>query len=208
MKGLLLKDFYIVKNGLLVLIVMLLFIGTLMSIVVDPWVFIAMSATMLSMQSNVTVINDKTSNWNMFSSTLPVDRKIVFSSKYLLNLLLSFAGLILGVVISTTISLLMSSFNIEMLCTYICVGIVISFMPASVNIPLSILFDATKQTVGMLISYTFTVIIITLSVCIPSMFINLEENILCISAIVAVISLAIYTSSWIIMPMFLSEKDI
>ncbi len=208
MKGLLLKDFYIIKNGLIVLVAMLLFIGTGISIVVDPWVFIIIAATMLSMQSATTIISDKTSNWNMFSATVPLSKKAVFSSKYLLNFILSLVGLLIGSMISTTISLFSSSFDLQMLCIFICFGVVISLMPSSVNIPLSILFDTTKQTIGMLISYTITVIVITLSVWIPSLFINLEENILLMGFIAAVISLIIYIASWLIAPSILSKRDI
>lgn len=206
MRGLLLKDFYVVRSGLFVLLVTLLFIGFGMSIAVDPWVFITMSALLISTQTNGTICSDKITNWNLFSSTLPLSEELVISSKYFLNLLLSIFGIGVGVIISATVSIFLNIFEFELLFTHIFVAILMSLLPATINIPLSIMFDVTKQTIGMLLSFTFAIIILVITIVIANFFM-IDVNLIMISCILAIVSAIIYSIAWFFVPKLLSKRE-
>ena len=59
MKGLLLKDFYIIRSGLLILLLTFVFVGAGMSFLISPLVLIVIFTVTLSFQSAVTVQTDK-----------------------------------------------------------------------------------------------------------------------------------------------------
>ena len=66
MKGLLLKDFYIIRSGLLILLLTFVFVGAGMSFLISPLVLIVIFTVTLSFQSAVTVQTDKSSQWDSF----------------------------------------------------------------------------------------------------------------------------------------------
>ena len=118
MKGLLLKDFYIIRSGLLILLLTFVFVGAGMSFLISPWVLIVIFTVTLSFQSAVTVQTDKSSQWDRFSVTLPVSRKQTIASKYVMYILLSLAGLAIGAVISIICAWFQKGFDIESLLMY------------------------------------------------------------------------------------------
>ena len=96
MKGLLLKDFYIVRSLLLYLAVVFLVLGISMSYLVTPWVLPVIATIMLGMNVPGTINMDKSSGWLKTVMTLPVSRRMYLSSKYVMYLLTSLAGFLLG----------------------------------------------------------------------------------------------------------------
>ena len=82
MKGLLLKDFLIIREGLLIMFFTMVAIGIGMVILVSPWVLTVIAGVSLSMTAVTTIQNDKTTQWDKFSATLPVSRAQIISSKY------------------------------------------------------------------------------------------------------------------------------
>lgn len=208
MKGLLLKDFYIIRSGLLILLLTFAFIGAGMSFVISPWVLIVIFTVTLSFQSAVTVQTDKSSQWDRFSITLPVSRKQTIASKYVMYLLLSLVGLGVGTVISIVCAWFQEGFDAESLLTYSSLAIIVSLLPGSISIPCSFWLDEEKSMIGTILAYMVTSGIIAAVVLIFNKYMNLQENISMVIGILAVISVILYTMSWLVCPPKISKKDI
>src|SRR5699024_10676815 len=96
MKGLILKDFYIIRSLLAIICVIFLVIGISLSYLVTPWVLTVLATVILGMNVTSTINIDKTSGWLKTVVTTPVSRKTFINSKYIMYLLLSFVGLLFG----------------------------------------------------------------------------------------------------------------
>ncbi len=94
MKGLLLKDYYLIRSVLYIILAVFAVTGIGMSFLASAWVLTVMATVMLGMISVTTIQMDKHSGWRKISAVLPVSRKAVLDSKYILYILLSGAGLL------------------------------------------------------------------------------------------------------------------
>ena len=207
MKGLLLKDFYVIHSGLLILLLTFVFVGAAMSFVISPWVLVVIFTVTLSFQSAVTVQTDKSSQWDRFSVTLPVSRKQTIASKYIMYLLLSLAGLATGTVISVVCAWFQQGFDAESLLQYSSLAIIVSLLPGSISIPCSFLLDEEKSMVGMILAYMITSGIIVAVILVFSKYMNLQENVGMVIGILAVISVVLYVISWLVCPPRICKKD-
>lgn len=207
MKGLLLKDFYVIRSGLLILLLTFVFVGAGMSFVISPWVLVVIFTVTLSFQSAVTVQTDKSSQWDRFSVTLPVSRKQTIASKYVMYLLLSLAGLATGTVISVVCAWFQQGFDAESLLQYSSLAIIVSLLPGSISIPCSFLLDEEKSMVGMILAYMITSGIIVAVILVFSKYMNLQENVGMVIGILAVISVVLYVISWLVCPPRICKKD-
>lgn len=207
MKGLLLKDFYIIRSGLLILLLTFVFVGAGMSFLISPLVLIVIFTVTLSFQSAVTVQTDKSSQWDRFSVTLPVSRKQTIASKYVMYILLSLAGLAIGAVISIICAWFQKGFDIESLLMYSSLAIIVSLLPGSISIPCSFWLDEEKSMIGMILAYMITSGIIVAVVLIFNKYMNLQENIDMVIGILAIISVILYIISWLVCPSRICKKD-
>ena len=97
MKGLLIKDFYVIKDGLLIPVLTMFALGVGLSVVGSIWILPIIAAASLGMQAVLTLSMDKSSQWYKFARTLPVSKNRFVASKYILYFLFSVAGILLGV---------------------------------------------------------------------------------------------------------------
>ena len=99
MKGLLLKDYYLIKSVLYIILVVFAVVGIGMSFLTSTWVLTVIATVMLGMISVTTINMDRNSGWKKVSIVLPVSRTAVLDCKYILYLLLSGIGLLSGVIL-------------------------------------------------------------------------------------------------------------
>lgn len=208
MKGLLVKEFYVICDSLLTLLVIFIAIGVGLAFLISPCVLITIAATTLSMQSITTIQNDKSTQWNRFSATLPVSRVQVVESKYLIYLLLSITGIALGVIVCFIASLFKQSFDINELLIYFCLAIIISLLPGSISIPCAFVFDQEKSIMGTVLSYIVTSGLFAGLIFLLKQFMDPMENILAICGITAAFSVVVFNLSWLLCPKRLSKRDI
>jgi len=207
MKGLLLKDFYVMRNSSLIMVLVMIITGVVLAVLKSPWLLLVIVTTSLSMAAVMSISNDKITQWDKFSATLPVSRAQIVSSKYVMYVLLGLAGIVLGALISMAVSLFKHNFDLDALLMYSCLAVIISLLPGSVNIPLSYLLDAEKSIVGLILSYIITAGAFSGLQFLLSRFINMEQNTLLVYGIAAAFSVAAYLFSWLICPKMLSSKD-
>ncbi len=207
MKGLLLKDFYIMRDSSLIMVLTLVIVGVGLAVLSSPWLLISVAAVSLSTAAVTTISNDKITQWDKFSATLPVSRTQIISSKYHMYVLLGILGIVLGAIISISVSVLNHSFDVNSLLMNSCLAVIISLLPGSVNIPLSYLLDAEKSVVGLILSYVVTAGAFTGVRFLLSHFIDMEENMLLLYGIVTAFSVIAYLFSWLTCPKMVSHKD-
>lgn len=208
MKGLLLKDFYIIQDSLLMLIVIFVVTGAAMAFLISPWVLMSITTTTLSIIAITTIQNDKSTQWNKFSVTLPILRIQIISSKYCLYLLLCAMGVVLGLIVSVSTSILKSNFDINSLLLNLYLAIIVSLIPGSISIPCSFLIEEEKIIVGIVLSYIATAVLLIGFTSVLRCFINLEDNMNLVYRIITVVSVVVYLLSWLICPKKLCKRDI
>lgn len=207
MKGLLLKDYYMMRDSSFIMILIMAILGVVLAVLSSPWYLLVIATSSLSMAAVTTISNDKITQWDKFSSTLPVSRAQIISSKYYMYVFLAILGIVLGAIVSISVLVLKQSFDADSLIMYSCLAIIISLLPGSVNIPLSYLLEAEKSVVALILSYVVTASAFTGLRFLLSYFINMEENMLLVYGIVAVFSVLAYLFSWLLCPKMISRKD-
>lgn len=208
MKGLLLKDFYVTRDGLLTLLLTFIAVGTGLAFLISPWVLIIIAATTLSLQAATTIQNDKSTKWNKFSATLPVSRAQVVGSKYLIYLLLCITGIAVGIIVCSIASLFKQGFDINELIKYSCLAVVVSLLPGSISIPCTFIFDEEKSVMGLVLSYIVTAGLFSGLIVLLKQFMDVKENLFAICGIAAVFSVVIFALSWLICPKRIAHRDI
>lgn len=107
MRGLILKDYYLARRDLAIIIIGIIIAVPAIIIFIPefiprllPIIFVICSI-LLSVCATTYMLNDSTSHWNEYSSVLPVSRKDLVKSKYILQLLFSILGITLCTILVT-----------------------------------------------------------------------------------------------------------
>ncbi len=196
MKGLLRKDFYVVRKNLLLMGLMFAIVGSFIAAITSPWILAILGAVMLGSLSVSTIISDKSAQWDRFSASLPVAGRTVVSSKYLLYGLLSLAGLLLGTVLAALLCLVLRSWDTELLWFQISVGITVSLLSGSISIPCGLRFAEEQATVAMMLSYAVTSAVFVGIVVVPAVLFQVVLDPFWIGTVGDVVGAAAFFLSW------------
>ncbi|MEE0434347.1 MAG: ABC-2 transporter permease [Peptococcaceae bacterium] len=203
MKGLLLKDFYLVRAALVIILVTYAVIGVGMSIIVDPWVTVVIGAVMFGIMSASTITMDKQYGWRKLAATLPVSKETSVDGKYLLYLMFSVLGFVVGVGISLVIcavkpELMPSGETIRL---YLSVAAAMAFFSGGVMIPGNFLLSAEKAMITLIIAYPLiTGIFVAVS--------RLTEDVMLTCNITMAIGVAVFAISWLVGRKVIAARDI
>ena len=196
MKGLLRKDFYVVRKNLLLMGLMFAIVGSFIAAITSPWILAILGAVMLGSLSVSTIISDKSAQWDRFSASLPVAGRTVVSSKYLLYGLLSLTGLLLGTVLAALLCLVLRSWDTELLWFQISVGITVSLLSGSISIPCGLRFAEEQATVAMMLSYAVTSAVFVGIVVVPAVLFQVVLDPFWIGTVGDVVGAAAFLLSW------------
>lgn len=208
MKGLLLKDFYITKDNLLVMMVSLLAIGTGMSFVVAPSIVIIIASTMFSIAGTSTINLDKTSKWDKLSVTMPVTKKEIILSKYVIYCILGLIGLVVGGIVAIILSVFKGEFEMNNFLIYVVLGIIVPLISGSVSIPGFFLLSEEKASIVMILSYTATGGILAGVFLLVDPFFSLKDNFVVFGTVLFLFALLLFAASFVITNKIYSKKDI
>lgn len=200
MKGLLLKDFYIIRSILAILAVVFIVIGASLSYLVNPWVLTVLATVMLGMNVTSTINIAKSSGWLKTVITTPVNRKTFINSKYLMYLLLSIIGLVFGVSFGLITSLIIEE-STEMMGLFICISLTMALLSGSVILPCYFIFDESKSVIGTILSYPIS----------AGIFVSLLlllGNTTTTLIITVFIATCLFAVSWYLSTKILAQKDI
>ena len=152
MKGLLLKDFYLIRKSLLIMFLTFVALGATLSALITSWALIPLGAIMFETMVTTTINTDRNSGWHKVSGVLPVSRKCVIQSKYMLYLILGAIGIILGVVACVVISNIYSEWNYNSFLLFFSLGFTMALISGSITLPCSFIFSEDKSMIGQMIA--------------------------------------------------------
>lgn len=117
MKGLLLKDFYTIWKAGRIFIILYIFIAAVSGMnLQNGWSYMDFWMVMMDAQTLSTFSYDHSCNWNRFALTMPVTRKDVVQSKFLLQLLIVFGSMLAYLVLAALVSLVLRTFEVKVFC--------------------------------------------------------------------------------------------
>lgn len=200
MKGLLLKDYYIIKSSLLILAVVFIIIGASLSYLSTPWVLTVLATVLLGMIVATTITMDKTSGWIKTVLTTKISRGAYADSKYISYLGLSLIGLVFGILFGYIASTVVGKNN-DGAMVFVCVSVAMALLAGGIILPFYFLADETKSMLGSIIAYP-----VSAGVFIGLFF--LLGNHLSTYVIILIVSLAAFIVSWILTKKVLLVKDL
>lgn len=202
MKGLLLKDFYLVRAALAIILVSYAVIGIGFSIVVDPWVTVIIGSIMFGIMSASTINMDKQYGWRKLAATLPVDKRNLIDSKFLLYLLFSVLGFVVGVVLALVIANVADKTTApETIRLYLSVAGAMALFSGGVMIPCNFLLSDEKAMVSLIVTFPLlTGIFVAIS--------RATDDVMLSCNIVLVISAVVFVGSWLFSRGKIARMDI
>lgn len=200
MKGLLLKDYYIIKSSLFILVVVFAIIGASLSYLSTPWVLTVLATVLLGMIVTTTITLDKTSGWIKTVLTTKISRGTYTDSKYISYLGLSLMGLVFGIIFGYIASSVTDQ-NSDGAMVFVCVSVAIALLAGGIILPFYFLTDETKSILGSIIAYP-----VSAGVFIGLFF--LLGNHLSTYVIILVVSLVAFIVSWVLTKKVLLVRDL
>lgn len=151
MKGLIIKDILNLRKILKTSFLMLVFFTLITYNSKNPNFLVGIFVLILTMQFISSIAFDEQSKWNVYALTMPISRKDIVLSKYIISILLSIIGLLLSTTVAYFIILPKSNFtSLELLISaYVTFGIAMLFL--SILLPLIYKYGVEKSRMLMLI---------------------------------------------------------
>ena len=155
MKGMLIKDFRILRHQGKVLFLMLLVVAVFMNLITDvgPTFIVGYITIIFSLFTVTTVSYDEFDNCYLFLMTLPVTRKKYVNEKYLFALLSIIFAWCAGIVLGIILMIVQPSGEVDAADWFgTCLGYIFTaWIFVSVMLPLRLKFDAEKARYANLI---------------------------------------------------------
>ena len=196
MKGILLKDLYIAKSGIIVTLTALFVLAFGLSFLLDASSILMLAPAISTVAVYMSITNDASSKWNKNVITMPVSRDQIIGAKYILYLFLSAIGII--VVLASLYSLLFNA----------AIGISAALFAGGISLPCVYFFDAEKSQIVYMIAFVASTGIITALVLLINLFIPVKDNILLAFYIVLAISFVCFAVSYKITTAVYRKQDI
>lgn len=188
MIGLLIKDLLNIRKELKIYALFIAVYVAITFVSQDTNILMAVIAMMCVMMPLTAIAYDEKANWDKYSLTMPISRKEIVLSKYILGVGLATMGLIITSIISIFDNGIMTDF-IELPIVYWCLSIVL----LSIILPIIIKFGAEKgRFIMMAVIFLPTFIIVLLSKVIPMDSITRTiDSLFNYATIIAILSIAI-----------------
>ncbi|WP_332448444.1 ABC-2 transporter permease [Sphaerochaeta sp.] len=161
MRGLLLKDWYVLKRRASFMpFLVLLF--SLVAVLQKNMLFFIMSTLMVLLFSLTTLAYDQTDGWEAYVMGLPLSRDTVVGSKYLVSLL----SILFSVVLTAVLSLIVNRSAYKDLLFFLGIQITFGCMFLSINLPLIFKLGFEKSRIWYI---SFTMLLSILSTLITNL---------------------------------------
>lgn len=203
MRGLLLKDFYLMRAGAAAMIVTFIIVGVGITFLIDPWLVSLISSVIFGMLSASTIGVDKQCGWNKLAATLPVSRATVIDSKFLAYLLCSAVGFGLGVVLCLVIATVRPELltSPEMIRIQLSLAAAMAVFGGALIIPSGFLLSVEKSLISSMVTYP---IIAGIFIAVASLT---DDRILACNILLAV-SVIVFAASWLASRKLIAKRDI
>ncbi len=160
MRGLLIKDFLILKkNARVFLGLTVLYLAMAIFLHTDFGVLMAFMMGMLSITS---FAYDEQAKWDAFALTMPVTKRDMVTAKYILVLLLGIAGAVIGLILSFTASLGLGVVDILDTLKNVGLGICATYVFSSIALPLVYKLGSEKSRLVLMVCYAAPILLGTI----------------------------------------------
>lgn len=208
MKGVLLKDLYIAKSGIVIALVCLFVLAFGFSFLLDVSSVLMLAPAISTIAVYNSITSDASSKWNKNVITMPVSRDQIIGTKYILYILLSAAGIIVVLAALGILSLLGAAVTVYALLFNTSIGVSAALLAGGISLPCVYFFDPEKSQIVFLISFIASSWIITALVLLINLFMPVKDNTLLAFYIVLAISFAWFVVSYKIASVLYRKRDI
>ena len=208
MKGVLLKDLYIAKSGIVIALVCLFVLAFGFSFLLDVSSVLMLAPAISTIAVYNSITSDASSKWNKNVITMPVSRDQIIGTKYILYILLSAAGIIVVLAALGILSLLGAAVTVYALLFNTSIGVSVALLAGGISLPCVYFFDPEKSQIVFLISFIASSGIITALVLLINLFMPVKDNTLLAFYIVLAISFAWFVVSYKIAAVLYRKRDI
>lgn len=206
MKGLIKKDFYIIKQNMKYILLFLAVFGIIALEGDDILYFIPVF--LITMIFITTFSYDDYNNWNAYAVTLPNGRKNVVKSKYIASITLTVFATLITYILSVIIGVINGNLDLSNMTSLILSGLFSVILIQAIMYPLIFKFGAEKGRIWLFVGVFLSVTIISIifkNISIPASIITFFSNyyvILLLSFIVVAM-----TISYIVSKKIYSKKE-
>lgn len=204
MKGLLLKDFYMIKKYCRAFVFMvLLFLGV--SCIGGENVFFSVYPVLLASVIPVTLISyDEKERWNLYCATLPCSRSAIVSVKYLVGLLSGGVMLILSVLIQSLRMVYYGTFTLANFWMMLSSFLILMLIGPTILLPVIFKFGVEK---GRIVYYIINGVICALAVFGAQIVgvLNTGRIPLLVSGVAVIL---LFAGSWLLSIAFYEKKEL
>lgn len=153
MKGLILKDLYNIGHNAKMMVMMLAAMAVLLVPTSGTISFMGICVIVCSMMLITTISFDDVSKWNRYALIMPVSRRDVVRSKYMVLIIFTLAGCVAGIIICSISGIILKDFNlVNILASSLgCLGI--AFVFGSFILPLLYKYGAEKARMLMIVCF-------------------------------------------------------
>lgn len=208
MKGVLLKDLYIAKSGIVIALVCLFVLAFGFSFLLDVSLVLMLAPAISTIAVYNSITSDASSKWNKNVITMPVSRDQIIGTKYILYILLSAAGIIVVLAALGILSLLGAAVTVYALLFNTSIGVSAALLAGGISLPCVYFFDPEKSQIVFLVSFIASTGIITALVLLINLFMPVKDNTLLAFYIVLAISFAWFVVSYKIAAVVYRKRDI
>ena len=208
MKGVLLKDLYIAKSGIVIALVCLFVLAFGFSFLLDVSSVLMLAPAISTIAVYNSITSDASSKWNKNVITMPVSRDQIIGTKYILYILLSAAGIIVVLAALGILSILGAAVTVYALLFNTSIGVSAALLAGGISLPCVYFFDPEKSQIVFLISFIASSGIITALVLLINLFMPVKDNTLLAFYIVLAISFAWFVVSYKIAAVVYRKRDI
>ena len=151
MKGLLIKDFKLMKNNAMFLVMIIIISIGCAAGMKNPFFALGYATALISIFSVNTIAYDEYDNGMPHLLSLPISRKMYVKEKYVFAILISVVGLTIATMISIAVSLCMDEqYEIKEWLGILSLSIFFVILIQGVIIPVRMKFDSEKHKMAML----------------------------------------------------------
>ena len=208
MKGVLLKDLYIAKSGIVIALVCLFVLAFGFSFLLDVSSVLMLAPAISTIAVYNSITSDASSKWNKNVITMPVSRDQIIGTKYILYILLSAAGIIVVLAALGILSMMGAAVTVYALLFNTSIGVSVALLAGGISLPCVYFFDPEKSQIVFLVSFIASSWIITALVLLINLFMPVKDNTLLAFYIVLAISFAWFVVSYKIAAVVYRKRDI
>ena len=144
MKSLIMKDLYNISHNMKQMVLVMIFVGICIIPTNGASAYVTTASVLGCMMTMTTFAFDEQCGWMKYALVMPLSRNEYVMSKYIINIIFTGIGIIMGLIISGVASLILGNFNLLELLMYALTGLLISCFFSGLYMPALIKYGAEK----------------------------------------------------------------